>query len=101
MATLIGPECIQCAACAQECPNEAIRAEGSTFVILPDLCTECVGFYGQEKCQEVCPVECCRPDPDHTETEAELADRALRLHPDDDRLRARIDSNDFPSRFRR
>ncbi|HQP36432.1 MAG TPA: YfhL family 4Fe-4S dicluster ferredoxin [Polyangiaceae bacterium] len=101
MALLIGPECIQCAACAPECPNDAIRADQDSFVIDPSLCTECVAFYDQPRCLSLCPVECCLPDPDRAETEDVLAARAIELHPDDDELKARIDANDFPSRFRR
>jgi hypothetical protein len=46
-------------------------------------------------------VECCLPDPKLRESEQELIERALRLHPDDDELKKRAADNDFPSRFRK
>ena len=101
MATHITSDCINCGACEPECPNEAIQAGPESFVIDPDLSTECVGFYDQEACQAVCPVECCLPDPKQPETEDVLIERALRIHPDDAELKERIDANDIPSRFRR
>lgn len=109
MATLIGAECINCGACEGECPNTAIYGGGEDweidgalrpalnreiFYIVPDKCTECIGFFNQEQCAAVCPVDCCIPDPDNLETEAVLLARAKRLHPDLDV------GADFPSRFR-
>tara|TARA_B110000495_G_scaffold5919_1_gene4462 strand:+ start:1266 stop:1604 length:339 start_codon:yes stop_codon:yes gene_type:complete len=87
MATIITDECINCGVCEPECPNNAID-DGSDggldfFYIDPELCTECVGFHGEEACQEVCPVDCCIPDEDIVETEEELLARANTLHPDD------------------
>ena len=86
MATIITDECINCGVCEPECPNTAID-DGSSmdmdyFYIDPELCTECVGFHGEEACQEVCPVDCCIPDEDIVETEEELLARAVRLHAD-------------------
>jgi ferredoxin len=101
MATHITEECINCGACEPECPNNAISQGDEIYVIDPDLCTECVGFYDHEECQAVCPVECCLPDPNHVETEQALIAKALRLHPEDAALKTRVDSNDFPSRFRK
>jgi ferredoxin len=100
MATHITQDCINCGACVPECPNEAISEGDSIYVIAPEQCTECVGFNATEACQAVCPVECCLPDPERAEKEADLAARALALHPDDAELKARVDSGDFPSRFR-
>lgn len=82
MATMITDECINCGACEPECPNGAISEGDDIYVIDPELCTECVGFHGDEACQSVCPVECCVPNPDIRETEAELLEKARRLHPD-------------------
>jgi len=63
MATIITDECINCGVCEPECPNTAIDDGNSGgydfYYIDPDLCTECVGFHGEEACQEVCPVDCC------------------------------------------
>jgi ferredoxin len=82
MATLITDECINCSVCEPECPNEAISEGDDYYEIDPELCTECVGFHGQEMCQEVCPVDCCIPDEDIVETEETLLERAIKLHPD-------------------
>lgn len=100
MATHITSECINCGACEPECPNQAIKEGAEIYVIDSSLCTECVGFHEREACQAVCPVECCVPDPDHSETEATLLERAVRLHPEDEALRDRAGKNEYPSRFR-
>ena len=82
MSTLITDECINCGVCEPECPNEAISEGEDFYEIDPELCTECVGFHGEEACQEVCPVDCCIPDEDHRETEEELLIKATKLHTD-------------------
>ena len=99
MATYITQDCINCGACEPECPNEAISEGKRTYVISPDKCTECVGFFDHEACLAVCPVACCLPDPDRREEETALLQRALRLHPDDDALKSRVAGGAFPSRF--
>lgn len=101
MATYITSDCINCGACEPECPNDAISEGDEIYVIDPELCTECVGFYDHEACQAVCPVECCLPDPNHKEAEDALIGRALRLHPDDGELKKRSAANNYPSRFRK
>jgi ferredoxin len=50
------------------------------YYIVPDKCTECVGFHEEPQCAAVCPVDCCVPDPDHVEEESTLLDRKARLH---------------------
>ena len=82
MATIITDECINCGVCEPECPNEAISEGEDFYEIDAELCTECVGFHGEEACQEVCPVDCCIPDVDIVETEEVLLERAIKLHPD-------------------
>ncbi|MCU7497300.1 MAG: 4Fe-4S dicluster domain-containing protein [Ignavibacteria bacterium] len=93
MAIMITEECINCGACEPECPNNAIYEGGSEWVlggknygegdaapsgatrfvkndffyIVPDKCTECVGFHDEPQCAAVCPVDCCVPDPNHVE----------------------------------
>lgn len=99
MATFITDECINCGACEPECPNNAISEGDDIYVIDPALCTECVGFHGDEACQSVCPVECCVPNPDVRETEAELLARAIKLHPDDS-FPSVDDLDETTSRFR-
>jgi ferredoxin len=109
MATMITSECINCGACEPECPNTAIYQGGvewelngkmnppisdGIFYIVPEKCTECVGFYDHEACAAVCPVDCCVPNPDIPESEAVLIARAKQLHPET------TFGDDFPSRFR-
>jgi ferredoxin len=109
MATMITSECINCGACEPECPNTAIYQGGvewdlngakhppiadGIFYIVPEKCTECVGFYDHEACAAVCPVDCCIPNPDIVESEAVLLARAQQLHPET------TFGSDFPSRFR-
>src|SRR5262245_32524108 len=110
MATVITSECINCGACEPECPNTAIyqggvewELNGAThpaisndiFYIVPEKCTECVGFHDQEACAAVCPVDCCIPNPDIPETEEQLIARSRQLHPETDF------GTEFPSRFRK
>ncbi len=109
MATMITAECINCGACEPECPNTAIYEGGAPwasetgprpalqqdiYYIVPEKCTECVGFFDQEQCAVVCPVDCCIPNPDIVESEDQLIARARALHPDQDF------GSPFPSRFR-
>ncbi len=110
MATVITSECINCGACEPECPNTAIYQGGvewdlngakhaaisaEIFYIVPEKCTECVGFFDHEACAAVCPVDCCVPDPAIPETESVLLERARVLHPD------KTFANDAPSRFKK
>lgn len=99
MATKITDECINCAACEPECPNGAISPGDFIFVIDPSLCTECVGFHGDEACQVVCPVECCIPDNNNRETEGQLLEKAKELHPNDVFPKEK-DLNETNSRFK-
>jgi ferredoxin len=82
MATIITEECINCGACEPECPNAAITQGEDIYLINATLCTECVGFHGEEACASVCPVDCCIPDPANLETEAQLYARLATIHPD-------------------
>jgi ferredoxin len=109
MATMITSECINCGACEPECPNTAIyqggvewqAPDGAThpalsdeiFYIVPEKCTECVGFHDHEACAAVCPVDCCVPNPEIPETHDVLLARARALHPDT------TIADDAPSRF--
>ena len=110
MATVITSECINCGACEPECPNTAIYQGGvewelngvkhaaiatDIFYIVPEKCTECVGFFDHEACAAVCPVDCCVPDPKIPETEDLLIARAKQLHPE------QTFPAEFPSRFRK
>ncbi|MCO5247958.1 MAG: 4Fe-4S dicluster domain-containing protein [Chitinophagales bacterium] len=50
------------------------------YFIVPDKCTECVGFHEEPQCAAVCPVDCCVPDPDVVESEEELLAKKAKLH---------------------
>jgi ferredoxin len=94
MALLITDECINCGACEPECPNTAIYEGGARwelyknnsepisddyFYIVPDKCTECVGYYDEPQCMAVCPVDCIIKDPDHVESKEELSVKKEKL----------------------
>ena len=56
MALLITDECINCDVCEPECPNGAI-SQGD----------------------EVCPVDCIIPDPNHEENKDDLMEKYKRI----------------------
>jgi len=80
MAFLITEECTSCGICISECPNEAISEGDTIYVINPDLCTECVGFFNEPQCVSVCPIDAIVPDPDHKESKEELLEKKKRIH---------------------
>ena len=81
MSYKITDECISCGACEPECPNGAISEGETIYVIDPEKCTECVGSHEESKCVEVCPVDCCPLDPEHSETKEQLLEKWRSLHP--------------------
>src|SRR4029450_2800760 len=111
MATMITSECINCGACEPECPNTAIyqgavewqapdgamhaALSNEIFYIVPEKCTECVGFHDHEACAAVCPVDCCVPNPDIPAPPDVLLARARVLHPGESI------PDDAPSRFKK
>jgi len=50
------------------------------YYIVPDKCTECVGFHDEPQCAAVCPVDCCVDDPDHRETKEKLLNKKEFMH---------------------
>ncbi len=50
------------------------------YYIVPEKCTECMGFHEEPQCAAVCPVDCCVPDPEHEEDEETLLERQAYLH---------------------
>lgn len=50
------------------------------YFIVPDKCTECVGFHEEPQCAAVCPVDCCVDDPDVRETEEQLLAKKALMH---------------------
>jgi len=59
---------------------EQAPVEEDFYYIVPDKCTECVGFHEEPQCAAVCPVDCCVPDPEREEEEEKLLARKERLH---------------------
>jgi len=81
MAFFINEDCISCAACEPECPNQAIKEGETIFIINPNRCTECVGSFRSSRCAEVCPVDACHPDPKNKETKEQLLAKWRGWHP--------------------
>lgn len=94
MALLITNKCINCRACEPVCPNTAIYEGGTSwsldkksydplcddyFFIVPDKCTECVGFHDNPQCVEVCPADCIIIDPNNVESKEELLIKKRKL----------------------
>ena len=65
MAVIIGDTCINCAACIDECPVEAIVDEDDNptgeelYYVYPDKCVECVDHHDEPACATACPTEGC------------------------------------------
>lgn len=75
MSLKITEKCINCGACEPECPNNAIYEgykENYYYFIVPEKCTECLGFYDEPQCASVCPVDCCILDEENIESEEDL-----------------------------
>ena len=72
MALLITEDCTGCDACVGECPNKAIKAGATIYVIDPSRCTECVGAHDEPQCKIVCPADCIIGDPAHAESQDQL-----------------------------
>lgn len=92
MSVSINDSCINCGPCRDVCPNRAIAEFKPGHASLPDpsvffvvdsnLCTECVGHYGEPQCMTVCPVEAIEILPEHVESPEILEARvsALKVH---------------------
>ena len=65
MAVIINDTCINCGACIDECPVEAIVDEDDnptgedTYYVHSDKCVECVGHHDEPACATSCPTEGC------------------------------------------
>jgi len=60
--------------------NEPVDMD--VYFIVPDKCTECVGFHEEPQCAAVCPVDCCIDDDDVRESEDELLAKKDFMHLD-------------------
>jgi len=63
-----------------EAEKEQEPVDMDVYYIVPDKCTECVGFHEEPQCAAVCPVDCCVPDVDHEETEEQLLAKKAFMH---------------------
>ncbi|WP_110495954.1 4Fe-4S binding protein [Candidatus Karelsulcia muelleri] len=103
MSLKITEKCINCGACEAECPNKAIY-EGTNlkgkfinklgmdvnclqepikydyYFIVPEKCTECLGFFDEPQCASVCPVNCCILDEKNLESKEDLLKKKNFLH---------------------
>jgi len=65
MAVVINDTCINCGACIDECPVEAIVDEDDNptgeeiYAVYDDKCVECVGHHDVPACATACPTEGC------------------------------------------
>jgi ferredoxin len=65
MAVKITDICINCGACIDECPVEAIVDDEDnptgeeTYYVYSDKCVECAGYHDAPACAEACPTEGC------------------------------------------
>ena len=62
MALQITNSCVNCWACVEVCPNEAIYQDIPHFLIDDTKCTECLGDHAQAQCAAICPIECAIVD---------------------------------------
>ncbi len=84
MALKIIEDCIACGACEPECPNGAISEGNDIYIIDPNHCTECYGFYKTQQCADVCPVESCVKDTAIADGTEQLKERFHVLYPGKD-----------------
>jgi ferredoxin len=65
MSVKITDTCINCGACIDECPVEAIVDEDDNpvgteiYYVYADKCVECVGYHDEPACAASCPTEGC------------------------------------------
>ncbi|MGM0594760.1 MAG: 4Fe-4S dicluster domain-containing protein [Pseudomonadota bacterium] len=57
MALKIVDNCVNCFACMEVCPSEAIYEAKPHFLIDAKKCTECEGDYADAQCASICPIE--------------------------------------------
>lgn len=57
MALSIVESCVNCFACMEVCPSDAIYEAKPHFVIEAKKCTECDGDYADPQCASICPIE--------------------------------------------
>jgi len=64
MSYSISELCVNCHACYDVCPNDAIYKASSQFMINKKSCTECEGDHDDAQCASICPIEGAILQPD-------------------------------------
>lgn len=80
MALMITDKCTACGACLGVCPNDAIITGYPVYVINPNLCTECAGYFIDSQCVNLCPFDAIVVNPAHVEAYVELLEKDRRIH---------------------
>src|SRR5512139_3136864 len=57
MSLSITTPCVNCWACVDVCPNDAIVEAKPHFYVETKRCTECDGEYADPQCASICPIE--------------------------------------------
>ena len=57
MALKIVDPCVNCFACLEVCPSEAIYEAKPHFLIDAKKCSECEGDFADAQCASICPIE--------------------------------------------
>lgn len=57
MSLSIIESCVNCWACLNVCPSEAIYEAKPHFMIDAKKCTECEGDHADPQCATICPIE--------------------------------------------
>ncbi|MBV1788511.1 4Fe-4S binding protein [Marinobacterium sp. D7] len=57
MSLSIIESCVNCWACYDVCPSEAIYEAAPHFLIDAKKCTECEGDHADPQCASICPIE--------------------------------------------
>ncbi len=60
--------------------SEQEPVDMDVYYIVPDKCTECVGFHDEPQCSAVCPVDCCVDDEDNRESDEFLQSKKEFMH---------------------
>ncbi|MDR1935509.1 MAG: 4Fe-4S binding protein [Candidatus Accumulibacter sp.] len=58
MSLTITEACVNCWACVDVCPNQAISEDEPFFSIDAGQCSECTGEFPEAQCAAICPIEC-------------------------------------------
>ncbi|XMD34299.1 MAG: 4Fe-4S binding protein [Candidatus Karelsulcia muelleri] len=60
------------------CLQEPIKYD--YYFIVPEKCTECLGFFDEPQCASVCPVNCCILDEKNLEYKEDLLKKKNFIH---------------------